>query len=83
VRAGRPADALPRLEATARLCSAEWNVMWGNLWLGKAREATGDKAGACAAYAVVLRRWGHATPRSVTADEARAHARRVGCAAGE
>jgi eukaryotic-like serine/threonine-protein kinase len=44
------------------------------LWLGQALEDTGDKPAACAAYRVVLDRWGGASPRSVTADTA---ARRV------
>ena len=43
-----------------------------NLWLGEAREAKRDTAGACQAYAVVLSRWGNAIPRSISADEARA-----------
>lgn len=49
------------------------------LWLGQARELKGDKSGACAAYKAVLDRWGHAKPKSVTADEARARARLLGC----
>jgi hypothetical protein len=44
------------------------------LILGRAREAKGDTAGACEAYARVLSRWGSAKPRSVTADAARARA---------
>jgi serine/threonine-protein kinase len=79
LRAGRVADAIPRLEATARTCNTEWSTIWGQLWLGKAREATGDAARACEEYAAVLRRWGSATPRSVTADEARARAKKLGC----
>jgi serine/threonine-protein kinase len=47
--------------------------------LGMAREATGDKDGACRAYASVLARWGSAKPRSVTADEVRAKARALDC----
>ena len=47
--------------------------------LGQALEATGDKPGACAAYKVVLDRWGKAKPRSVTADHARARSTALGC----
>jgi hypothetical protein len=48
--------------------------------LARTHEEQGDKAGACAGYATVLREWGHAKPHSVTADEARAHATKLGCA---
>jgi serine/threonine-protein kinase len=44
-------------------------------WLGHARAAKHDTAGACAAYRVVLERWGNAKPRSVTADDVRKRAR--------
>jgi serine/threonine-protein kinase len=47
--------------------------------LGRAREAKGDTPGACAEYARILARWGHAIPRSVTADETRAHASALHC----
>jgi eukaryotic-like serine/threonine-protein kinase len=45
--------------------------------LGEAREHAGDVAGARAAYEEVLRRWGKAKPRSVTADKARARLARL------
>jgi serine/threonine-protein kinase len=48
-------------------------------WLGEARERAGDRDGACATYADVVRRWGTATPRSVSATEARDRARSLGC----
>jgi serine/threonine-protein kinase len=48
-------------------------------WLGQAREAKGDKAGACAAYQGVLERWGRAKPRSVTAEMATKRAKLLGC----
>lgn len=38
-----------------------------------------DKAGACAEDAAVLARWGAATPRSVTAESARARSKALGC----
>jgi hypothetical protein len=47
--------------------------------LGEALEQTGDKAGACEAYGVVLDRWDHAKPRSVTVDKARARVKALGC----
>jgi serine/threonine-protein kinase len=47
------------------------------LWLARALEETGDKAGSCAAYQHVLDRWGNAKPRSTSADEARKHVK--GC----
>jgi Flp pilus assembly protein TadD len=47
--------------------------------LGRALEKKGDTAGACEAYGKVLAQWGHAKPRSVTADEARARVKALGC----
>jgi serine/threonine-protein kinase len=48
--------------------------------LASALAAAGDKPGACAAVDRVLARWGHARPRSVTAEDASRIAKRVGCA---
>jgi TolA-binding protein len=48
--------------------------------LGRALEQTGETAAACAAYAKVTERWGHAKPRSVTAEAAAAGFRRLRCA---
>jgi serine/threonine-protein kinase len=50
-------------------------------WLGEALEANGDRGGACAAYAVVLARWGSATLPSVTARKARGRVAALGCGA--
>jgi serine/threonine-protein kinase len=47
--------------------------------LGDALARKGDAAGACAAYASVIARWGHATPRSVTAEAARDGMKRLLC----
>jgi serine/threonine-protein kinase len=47
--------------------------------LARAHEERGDKAEACAGYATVLREWGQAKPRSVTADAARARAKKLKC----
>jgi hypothetical protein len=46
---------------------------------GQTLERRGDVAGACAAYARVLARWGSA-PKSITADAARARVRALKCA---
>lgn len=48
-------------------------------WLGRAYEAKRDKSKACAAYRVVLDRWGKARPKSVTADKARERTKLLGC----
>jgi serine/threonine protein kinase/tetratricopeptide (TPR) repeat protein len=79
---GRLEDAITWLEKSAHACNVLKDPFFStraHLWLGEAREQKGDKAAACAEYAVVLDRWGHAKPRSVTADEARAHRRTLGC----
>jgi tetratricopeptide (TPR) repeat protein len=81
--AGRPADALPYLRRAAANCFVlvePFLHMRALLDLALALEQTGDATGACAQYAKVLERWGHAKPHSVTADEARAHATKLGCA---
>jgi serine/threonine-protein kinase len=43
-----------------------------HLDLGTALERKGDVAAACAAYRVVIDRWGKAAPPSVSAERARA-----------
>jgi serine/threonine-protein kinase len=50
-----------------------------HLWLGLLREAKHDKEGACAAYRVVLARWGKAKPPSVTAAKAAERTRALSC----
>jgi serine/threonine-protein kinase len=80
--AGRAGDALPWLERAAKTCRVlELPVEHtrAHLWLGMAREAQGDKAGACAAYKVVRDRWGKAKPRSVTWEKAAERMRAAGC----
>jgi len=47
-------------------------------WLGRALEKKGDTAGACQAYATVLKRWGKAK-RSLTADHARKRRAKLAC----
>ncbi len=70
---GRTKEALPHLQRAARSCDLlpepiAWVRVHG--WLGDALAATGDTKGACAAYRVVLDRWGKAA-RSVIASHAR------------
>ena len=80
--AGRASEALPYLRHAAGNC---W-VRGGDvpsvevpLELGQALEQTNDAQGACGAYADVLSRWGHAVPRSVSADAARDGLKRLHC----
>jgi eukaryotic-like serine/threonine-protein kinase len=82
--AGRTAEAVGELERATAHCFAArhpFAAVRARLDLGRAREGTGDRAGACRAYAEVLARWGSARPRSLTADEARRRTRALGCAA--
>jgi serine/threonine-protein kinase len=81
--AGRLDDAIAWLQPAAASCDVlteAVDAVHAHLWLGEAREQKGDTAGACTEYAAVLARWGSAKPRSVSADEARAHQRSLGCA---
>jgi tetratricopeptide (TPR) repeat protein len=94
--AGRPGDALPWLRQAASSCAAmvapvNFDLAEGlntvhyvraHLWLGEALEQTGDGAGACAAYAEVVTRWGRPRPGSVTVDETRTRMKKLGCADG-
>jgi serine/threonine-protein kinase len=83
VLAGRLADAIPLLRRSAANCfllDEPFAHLHAQLDLGRALEGTGDVAGACEQYGAVLARWGHAKPRSATADEARARAKSLGCA---
>jgi serine/threonine protein kinase/tetratricopeptide (TPR) repeat protein len=80
--AGDPAGAVEPLRRATTSCTVLGeSIAFERAWrdLGVALQAQGDTAGACAAYAEVLSRWGHARPRSVTADEARAASRVLGC----
>jgi serine/threonine-protein kinase len=80
--AGRVDEAVSWLERATRACNLvrfPVAATRARLWLGEAREAKGDRAGACADYAAVVRRWGGAKPRSVTAEEASRRAAALGC----
>ena len=81
--AGRSHDALPELKVVTTSCRAldePSGVTRAHLYLGESLETTGDTAGACAAYAQVIARWGKATPRSVTAEAAKARVKALECA---
>ena len=81
---GRVKEALPYLQRAAQGCEAVADLIVyirAAIPLGEALEKVGDKEGACRAYQSVLARWGHAKPRSVTAEKARAHAKAAHCPA--
>jgi eukaryotic-like serine/threonine-protein kinase len=83
--AGRLEEAMPWLEADARCCDAlnrPFDHVHAVYWLARGYEAKGDVASACASYSDVLDCWGDARPRSVTADDARKHAKALHCAPG-
>jgi serine/threonine-protein kinase len=78
--AGQLDEAIPWLSQAAHACRlADVRVVEANLELGEALERKGDKDKSCAAYAYVLRRWGNAKPKSVTADEAKKRSKALGC----
>jgi serine/threonine-protein kinase len=83
--AGRANDAIAPLQAGASTCTSLAEPItntraWHDLGLAlEARAAEGDKEAACHAYGTVLARWGHAKPRSLTAEDARARFAALGC----
>jgi serine/threonine-protein kinase len=80
--AGDATSATPELARATRTCRvlAEPFVHTrAHAWLGEALEATGDKPGACAAYAVVAARWGSVTA-SPTRERAAHRSRALSCA---
>ncbi|WP_394842010.1 protein kinase [Pendulispora brunnea] len=82
--AGQSAEAIRLLESATRSCDClerPFTTTLSHLWLGQAKEQSGDAAGACAAYRVVLTRWG-TSPRSVTASEAKKRHVALGCKDG-
>jgi serine/threonine-protein kinase len=79
---GRVDEALPWLERAVKKCATLDDPIEQTraaYHLGRAREQKADAAGACDAYRIVLDRWGHARPRSVTGERAAARARALGC----
>lgn len=50
-----------------------------NYFLGVTQERLGDRQSACSSFAAVVKYWGNAKPRSVTAEKARAHAKELQC----
>jgi eukaryotic-like serine/threonine-protein kinase len=77
--AGRAAEAVPLLRPSNQPCTGPGTGQALTLSLGQALEQTGDKDGACAAYANVLEHWGNGSPRSITAEKARARAQGLSC----
>jgi serine/threonine-protein kinase len=80
--AGRVSEALPLLRRAARSCEVlqtPFEATEAHFALGQALASTGMTTEACAACRVVLSRWGHARPRSVTAEGARSLARALSC----
>jgi serine/threonine protein kinase len=81
--AGRIEEAVATLRVATRACSVlgyPMEHLHAQAWLGEALESTGiesDKKDACAAYAVVLRRWG--ATASVTASRVRKRSRALAC----
>jgi serine/threonine-protein kinase len=79
--AGDAAAATPQLASLVGSCSALRAPLGHTIaayYLGMAREAQGEKAGACAAYSIVLRRWERANA-STTAAAARERASALQC----
>jgi serine/threonine-protein kinase len=82
VLAERFDEAVPWLRQATKSCiGLRTPIAYVRAWadLGRALEGTGDRAGACDAYAEVERRWGHAKPRSVTAGFARTRSAALAC----
>ena len=79
---GRVDEAISWLDRATRSCDLLRRPLdhtRAELWLGQAREAKGETKAACAAYQVVIDRWGKAKPRSVTAEKARERFRALRC----
>jgi hypothetical protein len=83
--AGRPEEATSALKRAAGSCAALIGfrpifATWARFELGKALEARGDAAAACAEYRRVVDRWGAAKPPSRTAAKASARLAALRCA---
>jgi serine/threonine-protein kinase len=80
--AGNIEQAIVHLSAAARWCEAfrvPFMRAQASYKLGLAHEAAGDRARACDAYRVAVATWGRATPRSRTAEQARARTAAIHC----
>jgi len=80
-RTGHYAEAIPRLEEALRVCNTNDTTMWTTQYralLGYAREATGNKAGACAEYRRVHSLWGK-SKESLTIKEVNKRVKKLGC----
>ncbi|MRG93999.1 serine/threonine-protein kinase [Polyangium spumosum] len=78
---GREAEAVPYLEKATQFCPMLGSTllyMHLQARLGMAREASGDKPGACSAYRAVLSRWSN-PKESVTTREVEKRAKGLGC----
>jgi serine/threonine-protein kinase len=72
-------DHLQRAVASCDIFTSTLDHVRAVLDLGRALEQKGELMAACEAYGTVLARWGHAKPRSVTADAARARSKALAC----
>jgi tetratricopeptide (TPR) repeat protein len=80
--AGRRDEALRYLKLAAKSCSPfeiPFEFVRSHLSLGIALADSGDKAGACDELAEVVKRWGNAKPKSVSAIDAKKRASALGC----
>ncbi|WP_394841254.1 serine/threonine-protein kinase [Pendulispora brunnea] len=80
--AGDASRAASLLDDAARSCQGTDQPFLNtraHLWLGQAHEKLGHTREACEAYGVVMRRWGAATPASISAAEAAKRSRALGC----
>lgn len=80
--AGRVDDAIEYLTKAVATCGAFRHPFvhtHAALQLGQALEAKGDPHAACRAYQKVIDRWGHAKPRSISADTAKGRMKALSC----
>jgi serine/threonine-protein kinase len=85
--AGDADRAIPELREAIAWCGEVGNVdlvgtLRSRLLLGQMLEQKADRAGACEQYVAILKRWGDARPRSVTAEKARARSKALACPGG-
>jgi tetratricopeptide (TPR) repeat protein/predicted Ser/Thr protein kinase len=81
--AGKHAEAIPLLKNALQVCKGYNTSLWHTqtfAMLGIAKEATGDKPGACQAYDWVLSHWGK-SKESLTVKDVVKRAKKIGCGA--